>query len=101
MPCGSAIVALTGLGSVMRSVSLGSGVRSPQTGSETVRLVVPGVKLSVPLLVRWSTPEAPCGDCGESIHVEIGLGGEAAGPLGTVLHVGVPAREFWNDIYFT
>lgn len=41
-----------------------------------------------------------CADgCGERIGIDIGLGGKASGEA--VLHVGVPARSFWEDIYFT
>jgi hypothetical protein len=41
-----------------------------------------------------------CGDgCGERIRIEVGLGGTASGEA--VLQIGVPARSFWEDIYFT
>ena len=46
--------------------------------------------------------ETACADrCGQQIVVEVGLGGRANAQHGAVLHVGVPARSFWDDIYFT
>lgn len=43
-----------------------------------------------------------CGDaCGEPVVIDVGLGGSASSATGAVLHVGVPARSFWEDIYFT
>lgn len=45
---------------------------------------------------------ADCGDgCGDPVVIDIGLGGSATSETGAVLHVGVPARSFWEDIYFT
>lgn len=54
-----------------------------------------------PALGTSGTVEARCGDCGEAIRVEVGPDGDAEGPAGTVLQIGVPARDFWTDIYFT
>jgi hypothetical protein len=43
-----------------------------------------------------------CADgCGDSIAIDIELAGSASAPGGAVLHIGVPARSFWEDIYFT
>jgi hypothetical protein len=43
-----------------------------------------------------------CGDqCGERLRITVGRGGDAYADDGAVLHVGVPARAFWEDIYFT
>jgi hypothetical protein len=53
-----------------------------------------------PALGTGGVLTAPCGDgCGERIGVDVGLGGTASGDA--VVHVGVPARSFWDDIYFT
>lgn len=54
-----------------------------------------------PALGTEGTVDAHCGDCGEPIHIDVGLDGDATGPSGAVLQIGVPAREFWDDIYFT
>lgn len=40
-------------------------------------------------------------DCGELIDIEIGTDGSASAATDVVLHVGVAARRFWEDIYFT
>lgn len=46
------------------------------------------------------TVRTPCGDrCGETIAIEVGLGGVATGEA--VFHSGVPSRHGWDDIYFT
>ena len=47
------------------------------------------------------TVESSCADCGERIVIEVDRNGEAASSSSAVLHVGVPARDFWKDIYFT
>ena len=47
------------------------------------------------------TVESSCADCGEPIVIEVDRNGEAASSSSAVLHVGVPARDFWKDIYFT
>jgi hypothetical protein len=47
------------------------------------------------------TIEARCADCDEPVRVEVGLGGAASGPPGTVMQVVTPARDFWKDIYDT
>lgn len=53
-----------------------------------------------PALGTSGTLLTSCGDgCGERIVVEIGPVGTASGDA--VLHIGVPARSFWEDIYFT
>lgn len=53
-----------------------------------------------PALGTSGTLTAPCADgCGETIRIEVGPRGTASGEA--VLHVGVPARAFWEDIYFT
>ncbi len=54
-----------------------------------------------PALGTKGTVDTHCGDCGEPIHVDVGLAGDATARSGAFLHVGVAAREFWNDIYFT
>jgi hypothetical protein len=54
-----------------------------------------------PALGTTGTVDTRCGDCREPIHIDIGLAGDARTSSGAVLHVGVPAKEFWNDIYFT
>ncbi len=54
-----------------------------------------------PALGVTGTVESRCGDCGDPIRVEVGTGGEAATSTGAVLHVGMPARSFWKDIYYT
>jgi hypothetical protein len=54
-----------------------------------------------PALGTRGTIDARCGDCREPIRVEVGADGTATAPVGTVLQVGVPARAFWDDIYFT
>ena len=55
-----------------------------------------------PALGTTGTLETDCADrCGERLVIEVGDRGAVDGPSGTVLHVGVPAREFWRDIYFT
>lgn len=58
--------------------------------------------LGVPASLGTSgTVEARCGDCGEAISVEVGLGGTAKAADAVVLGMGVAARDFWKDIYFT
>ena len=47
------------------------------------------------------TVETVCADCGERIVVDIDRDGIATSASGAVLHVGVPAKDFWQDIYFT
>jgi hypothetical protein len=54
-----------------------------------------------PALGTTGTVDTHCGDCGEPIHVDVGLVGDATSTSGAVLQVGLPAREFWKDIYFT
>ena len=55
-----------------------------------------------PALGVAGTVEARCADgCGEPIRIETGPGGAAVAGGRPVLHVGVPARAFWDDIYFT
>lgn len=45
--------------------------------------------------------ETHCGDCGESIVVEVDADGATDVQTWTVVQIGVPARDFWKDIYFT
>jgi Alkylmercury lyase len=45
--------------------------------------------------------EASCADCGSPLRVEVGLGGAVAAAEKIVMQVGVPARQFWEDIYRT
>jgi hypothetical protein len=54
-----------------------------------------------PALGTTGTVDTRCGDCGQPIHIDVGREGQATGPEGAVLLVGVPARDFWKDIYFT
>lgn len=55
-----------------------------------------------PALGTTGTLVAPCGDdCSEDLVIEVGLQGAASSEGTPVLHVGVPARSFWDDIYFT
>jgi len=42
-----------------------------------------------------------CADCGESIVIDVDRDGTATAAAGAVLNVGVRARAFWDDIYFT
>lgn len=42
-----------------------------------------------------------CADCGESLVIDVDRDGTATAAAGTVLNVGVRARSFWEDIYFT
>ena len=44
--------------------------------------------------------ESTCVDCAADLRIEVEAGA-ARGPEGVVLLVGVPARQFWKDIYFT
>lgn len=53
-----------------------------------------------PALGTTGTVRTPCGDrCGETITLEVGMGGAATGEA--VFHSGVPSRQGWDDIYFT
>jgi hypothetical protein len=45
--------------------------------------------------------EASCADCGSPLRVAVGLGGAVAAAEKIVMQVGVPARQFWEDIYRT
>jgi hypothetical protein len=45
--------------------------------------------------------ETHCADCDESLVVEVDANGATEVQTWTVMQVGVPAREFWKDIYFT
>jgi len=45
--------------------------------------------------------ETHCGDCGEELVVEVDADGGTDVQTWTVMQVGVPARDFWKDIYFT
>jgi hypothetical protein len=45
--------------------------------------------------------ETHCGDCGESLVVEVDADGGTEQQTWTVMQVGVSARDFWKDIYFT
>jgi len=45
--------------------------------------------------------ETHCADCGESLVVEVDADGGTEVQTWTVMQVGVPARDFWKDIYFT
>lgn len=45
--------------------------------------------------------ETHCADCDESIVVEVDADGGTDLQTWTVLQVGVAARDFWKDIYFT
>ena len=45
--------------------------------------------------------ETHCRDCGEELVVEVDAGGLTEVQTWTVMQVGVPARDFWKDIYFT
>ena len=47
------------------------------------------------------TVETACADCGERVVVDVDRDGIATSATGAVLHVGVRAKDFWNDIYFT
>lgn len=54
-----------------------------------------------PALGTTGAVDTSCGDCGEPIHIDVGREGQATAPSDAVLLVGVPARDFWKDIYFT
>ena len=56
IPLPSAIVAFAGLLRLIANVSVGSNIWSPRTATVIVLLVSPGVKVSVPLVVRKSLP---------------------------------------------
>jgi hypothetical protein len=45
--------------------------------------------------------ETHCPDCDESLVVEVDADGGTELQTWTVMQVGVPARDFWKDIYFT
>lgn len=45
--------------------------------------------------------ETHCADCDESLAVEVDTDGGTELQTWTVMQVGVPARDFWKDIYFT
>ena len=45
--------------------------------------------------------ETQCPDCDESLVVEVDADGGTELQTWTVMQVGVPARDFWKDIYFT
>jgi hypothetical protein len=45
--------------------------------------------------------ETHCADCNESLVVEVDADGGTEVQTWTVMQVGVPARDFWKDIYFT
>jgi hypothetical protein len=45
--------------------------------------------------------ETHCADCNESLVVAVDAKGVTEVQTWTVMQVGVPARDFWKDIYFT
>jgi len=45
--------------------------------------------------------ETHCSDCGEELVIEVDADGGTDLQTWTVMQVGVPARDFWKDIYFT
>jgi hypothetical protein len=45
--------------------------------------------------------ETHCADCNEPLVVEVDANGATELQTWTVMQVGVPARDFWKDIYFT
>jgi hypothetical protein len=45
--------------------------------------------------------ETHCADCDEPLVVEVDADGGTELQTWTVMQVGVPARDFWKDIYFT
>lgn len=47
------------------------------------------------------TVDAACADCGDAISITVDRDGSATANVPAVLNVGVPAAEFWKDIYFT
>lgn len=47
------------------------------------------------------TIRTACPDCREPIVIDVDGRGGATSSTPTVLNVGVPARSFWDDIYFT
>jgi hypothetical protein len=57
--------------------------------------------LGIPAALGESgTVESTCADCRADLRIEVD-GRSLRAPDGVVLLVGVPAREFWKDIYFT
>ena len=54
-----------------------------------------------PALGASGTIDARCGDCDEPLHIVVGRDGSATAESGTLLQIGVPAREFWTNIRFT
>jgi len=47
------------------------------------------------------TIEASCADCGDRLVIDVDRDGTATSATPAALHVGVPARDFWKDIYVT
>ena len=45
--------------------------------------------------------ETHCADCGAELVLEVDADGGTEEQTWTVMQVGVPARDFWKDIYFT
>lgn len=45
--------------------------------------------------------ESFCTDCGEPVVIDVDRDGTPSSNGGAVLHVGVRALDFWNDIYHT
>ena len=45
--------------------------------------------------------ESFCADCGEPIVIDVDRDGTPSANGEAVLHIGVRAIDFWNDIYFT
>jgi hypothetical protein len=94
-----------------------------QSGTEDVWLVHPFCATQAPFTVtagerRWDSiciwdalgilalietdgrVETSCPDCGEALAIDV-LHGEAKAPIGSVVHFGVPARLWYQDVGFT
>ena len=52
------------------------------------------------LLQKDGQGEPTCPDCGEALEIVV-EGGEVAGPRTTIIHFGVPAAKWYDDVAFT
>jgi hypothetical protein len=54
-----------------------------------------------PALGTAGTLETACPDCRAAISIEVAADGTSRTDVGAFLLVGMPARDFWKDIYLT
>ena len=52
------------------------------------------------LLQRDGHVEATCPDCGDALNVEV-VDGEVSAPRTTIIHFGVPASRWYDDVAYT